>query len=225
MSTPTTPTLLRIDASARTEGSYSRRIADAAQAAWHQAHPAGVVVRRDLAREPVLQIVNSTIQGFYTPSAGLTPELRSATALSDTLIAELKGAHTVLIASPIYNFSVPASLKAWIDQIVRIGHTFAYDGSQFSGLVKGPRAVLALSYGAGGYQGPLAQLDHLRPYLTMLLGFLGIADVQVLATEATTGDETGAQAALDSATNQAGKLFTAVPLDSMPDTREEGART
>lgn len=208
MATPR-PTLLRIDASARSTDSFSRRIADAAQRAWQQAHPEGVVIHRDLARESLPHIEATTIQGYYTPSSDMTPALRAATALSDTLIAELKGAHTVLIASPIYNFSLPSSLKAWIDQVVRIGHTFAHEGGQFRGLVQGPRAVLALAYGVSGYQGPLAQMDHLRPYLSALLDFIGISDVQVLAAEATTGDAIAAQAALNGAMVQARTLFGA----------------
>lgn len=214
--TATSPvTLVRIDASARSEGSFSRRLADATQIAWQKAHPEGIVIHRDLALEPLPHIHSLTIQGYYTPSDAMTLELREATALSDTLIAEIKGAHTILISSPIYNFSVPSSLKAWIDQIVRIGHTFDYEEGQFSGLVHGPRAVLALSYGAGGYQGPLAQMDHLRPYLSALLGFIGIADVQVLNVEATTGDAPTARAALDAAIAQARTLFrTATPAQA-----------
>ncbi len=96
------------DASARSEASFSRRIADSAQARWKTAHPNGRVIRRDLAVRPVPHIEDATIRGYYTPVAHMTPDLHAATALSDTLIAELKSAHTVLIASPIYNFSLPA---------------------------------------------------------------------------------------------------------------------
>jgi FMN-dependent NADH-azoreductase len=203
------PTLLRIDASARQDGSFSRRIADGVQQAWQAAHPHGRVVLRDLARQPVPHIEDATIKGFYTPAAQMTPALNQATAMSDSLIAELKGAHTVLIGAPIYNFSLPSSLKAWIDQIVRIGHTFAYEGGHFRGLVHGPRAVLALAYGAGGYQGALAAMDHLRPYLEALLPFIGITDVNTLVVEATTGDAGAAQAALDSTLATASGLFAA----------------
>ena len=211
MNTDPKPSLLRIDASARSTDSFSRQIADAAQQAWQQAHPDGIVIHRDLAREPIQHIQQDTIQGYYTPPAEMTSALRAATALSDALIGELKGAHTVLIASPIYNFSLPSSLKAWIDQVVRIGHTFAYEGGQFQGLVDRPRAVLALAYGAGGYQGPLSQMDHLRPYLTSLLDFMGVKDVQVLAAEATTADAATSQAALDSAIANARELFERKP--------------
>jgi FMN-dependent NADH-azoreductase len=189
MSSSSLPTLLRIDASARHEGSHSRQLGDRVEAAWRARHAGGRVLRRDLAAEPLPHISATTIAGYYTPPEQLTPSLRDATALSDRLIAELKSADTLLITSPMYNFSVPSSLKAWVDQVVRIGHTFAYDGSAFQGLVTRPRAVLALAYGGPGYiGGPFAAMDHLQPYLASLLGFLGIAQVDVVSVEGTTAD-------------------------------------
>jgi FMN-dependent NADH-azoreductase len=183
------PTLLRIDASARHDGSHSRRLGDLVESAWRARHADGRVLLRDLAAEPLPHIGAATITGYYTPTNELTPELHAATALSDRLIAELQSAHTLLIATPMYNFSVPSALKAWVDQVVRIGHTFAYENGSFRGLVTRPRAVLALSYGAPGYAaGPLAPMDHLRPYLASVLGFLGIARVDVVSIEATTAD-------------------------------------
>jgi FMN-dependent NADH-azoreductase len=183
------PTLLRLDASARHEGSHSRQLGDRVESAWRARHAGGRVLRRDLAAEPLPHIGATTIAGYYTPPDQLTPALRDATALSDRLIAELQSADTLLITSPMYNFSVPSALKAWIDQVVRIGHTFAYEGGSFRGLVTRPRAVLALAYGAPGYVGgPFAAMDHLQPYLASLLGFLGIAQVDVVAVEATTAD-------------------------------------
>lgn len=205
-----TPTLLRIDSSARTTGSQSRELADGVEKAWLSAHPSGTVQRRDLAHAPLPHISNLTIQGYYTPAEHMTPSLREATALSDALIAELKSAHTVLISAPIYNFAMPSSLKAWIDQVVRVGHTFAYDGQNFTGLVTRPRAVLALAYGAAGYQGPMKDMDHLRPYLTKLLGFLGLPQVDVVAMEATNAGAEAAAAASDAAHAAVADLFEQV---------------
>lgn len=205
----TAPTLVRIDASARQQGSTSRSIADAFERAWLQRHPDGQVRHRDLATQALPHISARTIEGFYTPPDALDASLREATALSDALIAELKSAHTLLIAAPIYNFSMPSALKAWIDQVVRIGHTFAFDGQQFTGLVTQPRAVLALAYGAGGYQGPLMAMDHLKPYLTQLLAFLGIRSIEVLSAEGTTTNPAAAQAAVASATAQIPALIAA----------------
>lgn len=203
------PQLLRIDASARTEGSISRQVADEVQAQWQARLPAGRVVRRDLATESLPHISNETIQGFYTPPDAMTDALRHATARSDGMIAELKSAHTVLIATPVYNFSAPSALKAWIDQIVRIGQTFAYDGSQFTGLVTGPKAILVLAYGAAGYDGPLSSMDHLRPYLTSLLRFLGFNDIQVIAVQGTTADADTVGQHVRQAKHEAAQLFAA----------------
>lgn len=203
------PVLLRIDASARQQGSTSRALADAFEQAWLARHVGGQVCRRDLAVQALPHISARTIEGFYAASDAMDTNLREATALSDALIAELKSCHTLLISAPIYNFSLPSALKAWIDQVVRIGHTFAFDGQQFSGLVTQPRAVLALAYGAGGYQGPLMAMDHLGPYLTQLLGFLGIGKVEVLSAEGTTTDPGAAQQAVQAAMERIPTLVAA----------------
>lgn len=108
--------LLRIDASARIEGSHSRRLGDLVEAQWRLAHPQGERVHRDLAHAAPPHIAGATIQGFYAPPEQLTPPLREATALSDTLVAELRSADTVLIASPMYNYGPPSALKAWVDR-------------------------------------------------------------------------------------------------------------
>lgn len=91
----------------------------------------------------------------------------------------------------MYNFSVPSALKAWIDQIVRIGRTFAYDGTNFTGLVTIKRAYVICAYGAGGYTdgGGFASFNFLEPYLKGLLSFLGITEIQFFNLQATTGDE------------------------------------
>jgi FMN-dependent NADH-azoreductase len=207
MTTNPPPILLRVDSSARTEGSHSRHLADLAQARWQAAYPHGRVLRRDLAVQPVAHIEAATIQGFYTPAEQMTPSLRAALAKSDELIAELKAAHTLLISAPIYNFSVPSALKAWIDQVVRINQTFSYDGKGFDGLVKGPRAVLALAYGAAGYGDAMAGFDHLKPYLTSLLNFLGVTDVQTVSVEATTADADTVEKSRAGAERQVNALF------------------
>jgi len=195
------PTLLRIDASARVEGSYSRRLGDRIEGTWRARNPAGAIVRRDLARNPVPQIADATIAGFYTPADAMTDELRAATALSDALIAEIRAADELLLTTPMYNFGIPAALKAWVDQVVRIGQTFSYDGTSFTGLVTGKPVAIAIAYGASGYGegGPLAALDLVRPYLATLFGFLGFTDIRVAGVEATTGDAAAAEAALDEA--------------------------
>jgi FMN-dependent NADH-azoreductase len=192
-------TILRIDASSRATNSVSRTLGNYFEAAWLERHPRDRVLRRDVVTEPIRHIADQTIAGFYTPADQLTAELHAATALSDRLIAELRAADVLLITVPMYNFSVPSALKAWIDQIVRIGQTFAYDGSSFSGLVTGRQAYVVTSHGVGGYRHgePLAAADFLVPYLRFILQFLGITDVRFFAVEGTTGDEFSVAAAIE----------------------------
>lgn len=191
--------ILRIDSSSRpssaslpegVEGSYSRELADHLIERLHVGHSDTQVVVRDLVANLVPHIANETIAGYYTPPEAMTDVLRSATALSDELIAEVKGADAIVISVPIYNFSIPSALKAWIDQVVRIGHTFAYENGEFSGLVQDKPTFVCFSYGAGGYgeNGPLHAYDHMKPYLTMVLNFIGLLNVETFAIEATTAD-------------------------------------
>lgn len=188
--------LLKIDASSRDAGSHSRELADTFLAEWRKANPQGLVVIRDLAANPPPHISATTIEGFYTPEAMLDARLRQALALSDRLIAELMASDTILVSSPIYNFSVPSALKAYIDHISRIGKTFAFDGTNFEGLVKGKRIYFALAYGL-----PAApETDMLQPYLRLLFGFLGVTDMNFIAVQGTV-TETVAQAKLAAASD------------------------
>lgn len=202
--------LLRIDSSSRTTASHSRALGDYFEKTWHARNPNDHMVRRDLVAEPVPHIVDQTILGYYTPAEQLTPELRAATALSDRLIAELQSADVLLLTVPMYNFSVPSALKAWIDQIVRIGHTFSYDGKNFAGLVKIKRAYVLCAYGAGGYTdgGPFSAYNLLEPYLKSLLGFLGILEVQFFAVQATTADPATVLTNMDLAKRKIDVAFT-----------------
>jgi FMN-dependent NADH-azoreductase len=125
------------------------------------------------------------------------------------LIEEVNSADTILIATPMYNFTVPSALKSWIDQIVRIGRTFSYDGTNFTGLVKARRVVVVAAFGAGGYGGALAGADFVTPYLKFLFGFLGVSDVTVIPTEATTADAAIVASNIDRAKSDILKLVQA----------------
>lgn len=182
-------TLLRIDASARTEDSHSRSLGDVLQAEWSRAHPEGEVVVRDLARQAVAYINDATIKAYYTPPDDMTDASRQATILSDELIAELLAADTLLITTPMYNFSIPAVLKGWIDQIVRVNHTFGVDENGLHGLIKNKQAYIATAYGTQFSGTPLEAYDFLRPYLKTLLEFLGFERVDIFSVESTSMDE------------------------------------
>lgn len=182
--------ILRIDTSSRTEASYTRDLTNSFVAKWLERHPNDQVMVRDLVAAPIPHIADVTIKGYYTPADQLDVPLKSATALSDLLIDELRSADVLVLSVPMYNFSIPSALKAWIDQIVRIGRTFSYDGKGFNGLLRGKRAYVMIAYGAGGYLngGPFGGADFVQPYLKFLLNFLGIADVTFIPVEATTAE-------------------------------------
>jgi FMN-dependent NADH-azoreductase len=203
------PTLLRIDASSRRDGSHSRALADAFETAWSNRFPGETVMRRDLATNPIGHIHEATIAGFYTPADKLDASLKGALSLSDQLIDELNAADIILIATPMYNFTIPSALKSWIDQIVRINRTFSYDGTNFTGLVKTKRVVVVTAFGAGGYTGPLAGADFVTPYLKFLFGFLGVSDVTVIPAEATTADAATVASNVDRAKSDIFKLVEA----------------
>lgn len=184
------PTLLRIDASIRITDSHSRSLADELQSRWLQATPGGRVNERDLAKNPVHALENDTVIGYYTPEEKMTDVLRQATAQSDNLIAELMNADALLISTPMYNFTVPAVLKAWIDQVVRMHKTFDFDeAGNVVGLVKNKSAYVAIALGAQFTDTPLMAMDFLRPYLKALLGFIGFEQVEIFTIESTAQDK------------------------------------
>ena len=169
------PTLLMIQASARSQGSHSREVAEHLITRWKTAHPNGTVIERDLAKQPIPHISEDTITGFFTPEDALTDTLKAANALSDQLIAEIDAADTVVISTPMYNFNVPSALKAWIDQVSRVNKTFSYDPEQgFAGLIQGKKVYVIAATGAVFSDPALADMDFLHGYLNAMLGFLGM---------------------------------------------------
>lgn len=134
-------TLLRIDSSSRFAGSHSRQLADSIETAWRSTHPGAKVIFRDLVATHIPHICEDTIEGFHTPEHTQDNRLKEATALSNLLISELKEADEILISSPLYNLCTPSRLKAWIDQVVRFGHTFTVDeNGGYRGLLAGKTA-------------------------------------------------------------------------------------
>jgi FMN-dependent NADH-azoreductase len=190
---PSSQNLLRIDSSARVQGSHSRELGDHFEKSWRERFPTAKITRRDVALQSVSHIENMTIAGMFTPPDQHNAEMTAALVQSDTLIAELKAADALLITVPMYNFGIPSSLKAWIDQITRIGQTFSFDGSNFAGLLKGKKAYIVIAYGAGGYTagGGFAAANFVEPYLKFLFGFLGFDEVITYNDEATNTNPAG----------------------------------
>ena len=167
-----TTNILKVDASARTTGSISR---DLTQAIVDRYASAGEtqVMTRDLS-EALPAVTEAWIGANFTAEAERSEEQRRTLALSDSLVDELEAADVIVIGLPIYNFSVPASLKLWIDLVARAGRTFQYTEYGPKGLLEGKRAIVAVASG-GTEVG--SEIDFATGYLRHVLGFLGIADV------------------------------------------------
>jgi FMN-dependent NADH-azoreductase len=176
------PTLLHINVSPRGNQSISRRLSDAAVEAWKESNPEGRVIERDLAKTPLTFVDLDWIAGAFSPPEYHTESHKKALALSDELVSEVLEADEIILGTPMYNFSIPAALKAWIDHIVRAGKTFRYraDGTP-EGLLAGKKMLVIVASG-GSYdeRSGMSALDHEVPYLRFIFGFMGITDVHVM---------------------------------------------
>lgn len=170
-----TQTVLRIDASARTDGSVSRTLADEVVTRLRPAR----LISRDLV-DAIPQIDAAWLAANMTPAEERTPVQRAKLALSDALIEEVQTADTIVIALPIYNFGVPSSLKAWVDMIARAGITFKYTETGPVGLLDGKRVIFAIASGGTEVDSPI---DFATPWLRHVMGFVGITDVQMVRSD------------------------------------------
>ncbi|MEM9581605.1 MAG: NAD(P)H-dependent oxidoreductase [Pseudomonadota bacterium] len=175
-----TQTILNIQASARHEGSVTRDLSGQVL----EKLGADQVITRDLS-DPLPLLDGVWIGANFTPEAERSAEQKETLALSDSLIAEIKAADTLVIGVPVYNFAPPAALKAWIDQICRAGVTFKYTEHGPKGLLEGKRAIIVLASG-GTPAG--SEMDFASGYLRHILGFIGITDVTLIAADALGND-------------------------------------
>lgn len=172
--------ILQINASARSAGANSTRLADAITARLTAKNPGAVVELRDLASQPHPVLDEPSLGALFTPADQRTPEQAARVALDDALIAQVQGADAIVLGVPMYNFGVPVQLKTWIDAIARAGVTFRYTEQGPEGLIKGKKVYVALARG-GLYRDTPA--DSQVPYLKSVLGFLGMTDVEFIYAE------------------------------------------
>jgi FMN-dependent NADH-azoreductase len=171
-------TLLAVNASPRLDQSTSRKLVSQFTSAWVAAHPQGRVIDRDLTRTHLPFVDAHWIHGAYTPAEQHTPEAAAAIKVSNDLVAELKAADHLLIGTPMYNFSIPAILKAYIDHIVRVGITVGPDNV---GLLKGKKATVILASGGDFSPGsPVERFNQASGYLRQVLAWIGISDVEMI---------------------------------------------
>ncbi len=172
--------ILRIDASARNAGSTTRQLTDQLVARLVEQGYGAAVTSRDLALTPPALLTEAWVGANFTDDADRNDDQRAALAASDELIAELEAADTIVIGVPVYNFAIPAALKAWVDLIARARRTFRYAETGPEGLLKGKKAYLVVA--SGGV--PVgSDYDFATGYLRHVLGFVGITDVSIIAAD------------------------------------------
>jgi FMN-dependent NADH-azoreductase len=171
--------LLVVETSPRGDASISRNMARRFAAQWQAAHPGGEIVARDLAKTELTFVTAPWLQAYFTPPTQQSPAMKEALRLSDELVAELLAVDDIVIATPVYNYNVPAALKAWIDHIVRKGMTLGFDGK---GLVTGKKATVLLASGGVYTEGsPIRDRDIATQYLKLILNVIGITDLTIVA--------------------------------------------
>jgi FMN-dependent NADH-azoreductase len=167
--------------------SVSRELTREFVSNWKASHPTGQVIDRDLAANPPKPLDQATIYATFTPEEARQPEQKDLIAYSEEAIAELEKADEYVIGVAMHNFSIPAVLKLWIDQVVRRGRTFSYGAEGPKGLLSGKKATILVATG-GVYDAgsPYAAFNFIDPYLRTILGFIGITDVKFVTAGGTT---------------------------------------
>lgn len=169
-------TILHIDSSGRHDGSYSRKLTAALVKKLQTLGPDAKIIKRELA-QGVEFVDQDWIEANFTPADERTILQKERLSGSDALVDEVIQADHIVIGAPIYNFSVPGVLKAWVDQICRAGVTFRYEPTGPVGLLQDKRAFIVIASGGTEVQGPA---DFATDYLKHVLGFIGIQDVSIV---------------------------------------------
>jgi FMN-dependent NADH-azoreductase len=175
---------------ASVSGGLAARFADSVRAS----DPAAHIVLRDVGANPLPHLTAHTVAAIKGQPA--TEAELEARALSDALVAELQAADVIVIASPMYNFGMSSTLKAWFDHVLRAGVTFRYTAEGPEGLLKGKKAVVIESRAGFYSEGPGAALDGQEPHIRTLLGFIGLDDVTYVRAEKLAFGPEAAEAAI-----------------------------
>ena len=178
------PALLHIDSSPQA-ASVSSFLAGVFVDKWKQQNPTGTVFHYNTSRERFPYLDEATVAAIFTPSAERTAAQKQALAFSDQLVDQLLAADIVVIGAPMWNLSIPASLKAWIDLIVREGRTFAFTAEGVAPLVPPGKRVYVFSARGGAYPAgtPFQGFDHQEPYLRSILSVIGLTRIEFICAE------------------------------------------
>lgn len=176
--------LLLVTSSLLGDQSKSAQLAREFVAAWRSMHPGTIVVERALTPDSIPHLSLNALGALMTPAELRSGAQHSTVAFADRLIEELEAADTIVLAVPMYNFSIPSTFKAWIDHVARADRTFRYSAQGPEGLLKGKKVFVVTARG-GFYTGdsPAKAFDFQEPYLRGTLGFLGLTDVSFIHVE------------------------------------------
>ena len=175
--------ILHLITSARGKESQSTKLGSAIVEKIQHKYPNSVLLKHDLTKTLFPHLEEVHLTSFFTPAESSSPELLEAVKHSDEAIQELFDADIIVIDTPMYNFGIPSTLKAWIDHISRAGKTFKYTEKGPEGLLKNKKVYLAIASGSVFSEGAWKAYDFTEPYLRAILGFLGITDVSVFRVE------------------------------------------
>jgi FMN-dependent NADH-azoreductase len=201
-------TLLKIQTSLFSESGQSSQLADRLAAQWLGAHPGGRVVTRDLSRAPIPHLTAERFQAFLAKPEDRSPEQRDVVQFSDMLIQELQAADVVVLSAPMYNFSIPSTLRAYFDHIARSGVTFRYTANGPEGLIKGKKTYVIVTRG-GFYE---AANDTQSAYLRQFLSFVGLNDLEFVYAEGLALGAESVDKGLSTARHTIAKLIPAQTL-------------
>ncbi|HVJ09310.1 MAG TPA: NAD(P)H-dependent oxidoreductase [Acidisarcina sp.] len=176
--------LLVIESSPRSE-SVSSQLTTTYVQQWREKNSGGTVKRHNVALQPPPPVTEAWINAAYTPPDARTADQQELLAPSDGYVQDLIDADTIILGAPMWNFSISAPLKAWIDQVVRVGRTFNYTSEGPKGLLDSSKKVIVVAARGGAYSGDsaYASLDFQEPYLRMILGFIGLTNVKFVYAE------------------------------------------
>lgn len=182
-------TILHIDASARTENSISRQLTASFVSTWLKQNPTDTIIRRDLSKNPPGFVSLDWIAACFTPEAERTTEMHEALLESDELIAELEAADIVVLGTPMYNYGMPAVLKAWVDRVIRIGKTFTFDRARgdypLEPIFDGKTLIALTSKGEFGFAkgGIREHMNHLDGHIEAVAHYLGLSERHFVHSE------------------------------------------
>ena len=206
--------ILLILGSPRDRASYSHQIGRRIVDDLKSRYPSANVVVRNLVKEALPDVREGFVTGRMLSEDKRSAAETAALALSDVLVGELMAADVLVLATPMHNFGISASVKAWIDHIVRPGVTFSYSAKGPLGLVQGKKLILVLARGGIYAEGPMKGYDFQEPYLRTVLGFIGMTDVEVIRIEGVAMGDDAVRNAVTSAKAQADGVVRAIVSDA-----------